>query len=286
MTAIDLAAIARLARRFGWRTTSASSMPGRGSGRRLGSAGEFEGYRRYQPGDDLRHLDLRVWSRLRRPVVRVLREDSVIPVTLLVDRSASMAGDERERAVTELTAFFLCLARQGGDPVRAFTFSDGSLTSVPSATLREPSPAGWLGSRRPRGTSHFRRALRALPPDPAGRGVVLIISDAMGIHEPEQELAPLRRSGLPYWFAPLELAERHPGGRGRVRLRSREHEPSWSGVLDTTTHDEYRRQLEAYFGGLRRRFCEWGGDLFVLPAEDRIAQLVDHIRREGRLIRT
>ena len=123
----ERARIERLARRFRWKLTATGLLPGRRAGRRLGSAGEFEGYRPYEPGDDLRSLDVKVYARLRRPMVRLRRDDSVVPLTLLVDRSASMSGESRTRAVASLGLFFVAMARSNGDPVRVLGFRDGQL---------------------------------------------------------------------------------------------------------------------------------------------------------------
>ncbi len=119
----------RLAQRFRWNIAGRGSLPGRDGGRRLGSAGEFESYRSFEPGDDLRALDLKVYSRLRKRMARVLREDSTVPLTLLVDRSASMSGWARQKTTCELIYFFHLLAQRSADPIRVFSFADGSLRS-------------------------------------------------------------------------------------------------------------------------------------------------------------
>ena len=65
-----------------------------GMGSRLGSrAGEsleFQDYRDYAPGDDLRNLDWNVLARTEREVVRVRREEVAPVVEMFRDRSASM----------------------------------------------------------------------------------------------------------------------------------------------------------------------------------------------------
>ncbi|MEE8142168.1 MAG: DUF58 domain-containing protein [Planctomycetota bacterium] len=280
------ASIERLVQRVRWGVMAGGLLPGRGAGRRLGSAGEFEGYRRYEPGDDLRGLDIQVYRRLRRPMVRMLREDSIIPLTLLIDRSGSMAGVERPRAVAELALFFLLLGRRAGDPLRLFGFRDGQLLK-PRSHSREI--AARLGSLLecypPQGASHFQRAFRSLPPHPSGHGIVLVISDAFGIADPDAELAPLVRTGRLFWIAPLEVEEREPSSAGSVILESREPEPSWEGTLDASTTEQYCAHLARYHEGLRRRLLEWGGDFYGVPAENSIVESIGWIQRGGRLLR-
>mgnify|MGYP003296062610 CR=1 FL=1 len=66
-----------------------------GSGSHLGlSAGEsleFQDYRDYTPGDDLRNLDWNVLARTDREVIRVRREEIAPVVEIFRDRSESMS---------------------------------------------------------------------------------------------------------------------------------------------------------------------------------------------------
>ena len=59
-------------------------------GSRAGESLEFQDYRDYTPGDDLRNLDWTVLARTEREVVRVRREEVAPVVEVFRDRSASM----------------------------------------------------------------------------------------------------------------------------------------------------------------------------------------------------
>lgn len=59
-------------------------------GSRAGESLEFQDYRDYTPGDDLRNLDWNVLARTEREVVRVRREEVAPVVEVFRDRSASM----------------------------------------------------------------------------------------------------------------------------------------------------------------------------------------------------
>jgi uncharacterized protein (DUF58 family) len=59
-------------------------------GTRAGESLEFQDYRDYTPGDDLRNLDWTVLARTEREVVRVRREEVAPVVEVFRDRSASM----------------------------------------------------------------------------------------------------------------------------------------------------------------------------------------------------
>lgn len=55
-----------------------------------GFAVEFAAHREYTPGDDLRHIDWKVWSRTDRLYIKQYEEETNLRLNLLVDRSRSM----------------------------------------------------------------------------------------------------------------------------------------------------------------------------------------------------
>ena len=57
----------------------------------VGRGQEFVGYRPYRAGEDARALDFTLLARLGKPFVRVTRPEAQQTVTVLIDRSASMA---------------------------------------------------------------------------------------------------------------------------------------------------------------------------------------------------
>lgn len=89
---------------------------------------EFDDFREYQPGDDVRFLDWNVTARMNDPYVRKYIEERELTVMLLVDISGS--GDygsgedsKRERAA-EVAAVFAFSANHNGDKVGLCLFSD------------------------------------------------------------------------------------------------------------------------------------------------------------------
>ena len=57
----------------------------------FGQSVEFVQHRQYVPGDDLRHIDWKVWGRQDRLYIKQYEEDTNLRCTLLVDASASMS---------------------------------------------------------------------------------------------------------------------------------------------------------------------------------------------------
>lgn len=97
---------------------------------------EFSQYRSYQPGDDLRWLDWRMFARSDRYYIRESEIETSISIRFLVDASASMNHDDNGVKKIEyakaLTASLAYLANLQGDSVALNVFKDGELFSIPS----------------------------------------------------------------------------------------------------------------------------------------------------------
>ena len=75
-----------------------SALAGQHRSIRRGLSVEFAGHRQYIPGDDLRRLDWRVWSKTDRLAVRIYEEETHLQATLVVDCSGSM-GYRRNKSI-------------------------------------------------------------------------------------------------------------------------------------------------------------------------------------------
>jgi len=89
---------------------------------------EFDDFREYQPGDDVRFLDWNVTARMNEPFVRKYIEERELTVMLVVDVSGSgdygsQEDSKRERAA-EVAAVFAFSAVQNQDKVGLILVSD------------------------------------------------------------------------------------------------------------------------------------------------------------------
>ena len=57
---------------------------------RKGSSVEFSDFRKYEAGDDFRHVDWNIYARLERLVLRQFVEEEDVRIEILIDRSRSM----------------------------------------------------------------------------------------------------------------------------------------------------------------------------------------------------
>src|SRR3954451_6745771 len=91
---------------------AASGQIGSRLGRRAGSSIDFQDYREYQPGDDLRFIDWGIYARSDRLSIKLFREEVTPHLDLLVDGSRSMNLEDsaKSSAAAKLAALLATAA--------------------------------------------------------------------------------------------------------------------------------------------------------------------------------
>jgi uncharacterized protein (DUF58 family) len=97
---------------------------------------EFSQYRSYQPGDDLRWLDWKMYGRSDRYYIRESEVETSISVRFVIDASASMKHEDGEVKKIDyakyLAASLAYLAHLQGDAIGLYVFQDASFYSLAS----------------------------------------------------------------------------------------------------------------------------------------------------------
>ena len=95
---------------------------------------EFSQYRSYQPGDDLRSLDWKMFARSDRYYIRESEIETNIAVRFLVDASASMNHTDGEMTKIEyaryLVASLAYLANLQGDAIGLYVFKNAGIYTM------------------------------------------------------------------------------------------------------------------------------------------------------------
>lgn len=99
---------------------------------------EFAEHRQYVPGDDIRHIDWRLFGRQERLYIKQYEEETNLAVYLLMDTSNSMAYQSGPLSKYEyaccVAATFAWLVTHQQDAVGLFTFDDAVNAHLPSVT--------------------------------------------------------------------------------------------------------------------------------------------------------
>lgn len=98
-----------------------SGATGEHHSRMRGSSAEFSEYRLYRQGDDTRRLDWRLLARSDRAYIRLSPDRAVLPTTIVLDASVSMAFPVASRQkwtfAQQIAVGLAAIAHGAGDPV-------------------------------------------------------------------------------------------------------------------------------------------------------------------------
>jgi uncharacterized protein (DUF58 family) len=98
--------------------------------RKGGSSNEFADYRDYSEGDDVRFVDWNVYSRLRRPYLKLYRHEEEMHIAILIDASSSMAFEGKLELAKQIAAAFAVMGLFGGERVSVYAFNQSGATPI------------------------------------------------------------------------------------------------------------------------------------------------------------
>lgn len=151
----------------------------------FGQSVEFREHREYSRGDDLRHIDWKVWAKQDRYYVKRYEEDTNLRCTLLVDVSGSMrygsgALNKYEYACTLAVSLAYLLLRQQ-DAVGCVPFDEAARGVVPLRTKRNhlQTLIAALDVNQPKQKTDVYRVMRSVAESYPRRGMILVFSDLL-----------------------------------------------------------------------------------------------------------
>jgi uncharacterized protein (DUF58 family) len=151
----------------------------------LGVSSEFAQHRAYVPGDDVRHMDWKVYGRTERYYVRQFQEETNFVVTFVVDCSESMlfssSGQTKLDYACLLAASMSYLALRQSDAVSLALFDETVINYLPPRTSL--GSLGLLASHLETVEATKATALPSVAPLLCEmlnrRGIIVLISDLL-----------------------------------------------------------------------------------------------------------
>lgn len=152
----------------------------------FGQSVEFLQHREYVAGDDLRHVDWKVWARQDRLYVKQFEEDTNLRCTMVVDVSKSMqygtgAFNKYEYAAT-VAASLSYLVLQQQDAVGCITFDEKVRMRIPIRSKRNHihSIIESLNIETPKDKTEVYDVLKTITETVPRRGMIILVSDLLG----------------------------------------------------------------------------------------------------------
>jgi uncharacterized protein (DUF58 family) len=147
-----------------------------------GFAVEFASHREYTPGDDVRHIDWKVWSKTDRYFIKEYEEETNLKCTLMVDASKSMAYGAPVRKFDYAATSAACLAwllQHQQDAVGLVTFDTKVTRNLPPSShpVNLKQMLHELEQITPDSQTDVHDVFPALARQMRQRGLVILFSD-------------------------------------------------------------------------------------------------------------
>lgn len=255
---------------------------------------DFDDFREYQHGDEIRFIDWNVTARMGQPFIRKFREERELSVVLAVDVSGSAdfgsVHFSKREAAAEAAAIIGFSAVGNGDKVGLLLFAGEPLLFVPPAKgtrhllrmVREILVArpGRQGTSIESASSFLIRTLRR-------RAVVFLVSDFLA--DPlDKPLARLSHKHETLAIQVTDPLEESLPKAGRVVLS--DPETGWEVLVNTNNANlrmGYEKLMRRQFEGIEKTCTRHGIDFARLSTDrDRLRDL--HLmlkRRAGKTAR-
>ena len=258
----------------------------------FGHSVEFVQHREYVPGDDIRHLDWKVWSKTDRYYIKQFEEETNLRANLIVDVSESMQYGrgpmtKYEYACTAAACLAYLIIRQQ-DSAGLVTFDADLRQVLPprSSQLHLDAIAKALHVSKPQAKTDpekiFRRVAESMP----ARGAVVIISDLLVDRPPLmkglQMLAHGRHDIIIFHI--LDDDELNFPFIGTTKFEGMEELPHLT-CDPRALRDGYIEALQEYLVEIRRGCARLGIDYHLVKTSDHLDAILSqflHARISAR----
>lgn len=272
-------------------TASTHGGVGERRSRKKGEGIEFEDFRPYAFGDDVRRVDPHVYVRLGQPVVRQYNVTERLTVTMLVDLSASMAfGTPAKADVARAVALGLAIcALANSDTVRCGCLNADGAEWYPrlSGAGRIDELEAWLMSRSVGGHVDIASAVAHARPELPYGGIGVIVSD-LWADEADRAIDALAAAGQDVIVVRvLSQEEVDPSvyGSGPVRLMDSESGEEVEIELGPSALASYVERMSERSRALRDRVIAHQGRLVDVTTGVPVVDVFERHMREAQVIR-
>ena len=277
---LDAEAIRRVAElEFVAKSAVDGFLSGRHRSRFRGASLEFAQHREYVQGDDLRHLDWKVWARGDRLTVKQYEAETNLAALFAIDASASMNYGEGDKnkfgCARRIAAALSYLLVSQSDAVGAAFMGESLGNELAPRTGRAQFHAltAALANCEPGGTGDVAARLFEMGSRGGVRGLRIVVSDFYGdVERIASSVSGLRRRGH-------DVIAFHVLHRDELELPF-ERFSRFEGMEDdlhatcnpAALRDAYRESIADHCARLRRRFLAMKADYRFVPTDQPLGE--------------
>ena len=256
--------------RYGLSSRALSQQSGERSSREPGQSVEFHDFRPYQPGDELRYVDWRVYARTGRLYTRLYQADRAVRLHLVLDTSGSMSVGGKSAFAKTVTQLLGYVAQRDAPTQLHLLDGRSSRTAQGVVGMRETwrfvdeaptlsaDDAGALS-----GVKRFALSLPALH----GQALVLVVSDLFEDAPIQPTLTALRARGVDVGFLQVVATDNLEPPDGLLELHDTEGPERMPVGYDEAA--AYRDEVKRYLDRTRNAVLRAGFKhvLFKVPRQ-------------------
>ena len=284
---VDVKAALRL-RGFSFRISSRvkSIKAGIHKSQHKGISPDFLEYKEYSYGDELKHIDWRLYGRHDRLYVKKFEDEVNLSWCILIDRSGSMGyasnGNNKLNYAIRLSATLAYLLLKQGDAVGIGDFSDNDLNMItPKTGTANLTPiVEKLNSLNAYGNTELKEAiLRAIEKTKTDSAFVIVSDFLMDLDKIEESIKLLRASRREaIAFQVLDTNEVEFNFDGSIEFIDMEGEKKI--LVDSgDIRDAYRRRMKEFIERLKflclQHESRYVFSPTILPIEDVLIQIAE-----------
>ena len=245
--------------------TALTGLTGQQVGRRAGSSIDFQDYREYQPGDDLRTIDWNVYARTDKLTIKLFREEVNPHLDVLLDCSQSMNLTETRKGAAALElAAILAMAADNARCTHSVWAAGEGFRRIANDNLR---PTAWDGINYDSGRN-VDEAFAILPPRLRRTGIRVLISDLFWLGDPNATMRRLTEGCAAAFVLQVVAADDlEPPEHGNIHLIDSESGESLEMFIDSMVEQRYRDAVAQHQQSWHDACRRTGSRLVTLVAE-------------------
>jgi len=261
--------------------TALTGLTGQQVGRRAGSSIDFQDYREYQPGDDLRTIDWNVYARTDKLTIKLFREEVNPHLDILLDCSQSMnLADTRKGAAALELAAMLAMAADNAKCTHALWTAGEGFRRAGNDNLR---PTAWdnIAFDSPRNVDE---AFAILPPRLRRTGIRVLISDLYWLGDPTATMRRLTEGCAAAFVLQVVAADDlEPPEHGNIHLIDSESGESLEMFIDSMVEQRYRDAIAQHQQGWHEA-CRRTGSQFVTVVAEKLDDMITRLEEIELLV--
>lgn len=260
---------------------SLTGLTGQQVGRRAGSSIDFQDYREYQPGDDLRTIDWNVYARTDKLTIKLFREEVNPHVDLILDTSRSMALNDTLKPGGALRlAALLAGAAENAKCTHALWLAGEGFRRGMNDNLR---PSAWDGIDFT-GKRNVEESFAIMPPRLRRTGIRVLISDLFWPGNPMLTMRRVAENAAATFVIQLVAeADVTPPEHGNIHLIDSESGEDLEMFIDSMVEQRYRDSLRQHQQSWHEA-CRRSGAQFVTIVAEQLEDMLPRLEEIELLI--